>query len=1141
MTTPIRANEIDAECAELLADLGSAESPELLRNGFRNYFLVPRRAAEQLLAERSKGKHKPVDPTPVIVREAVLWASQAWEALYDCLTARQPVEQRPPLYSKSTSVQFIRVYSRLYLMEKAHTFLKHHTSWIFARCTQQSELPALPQGWEEYNQAAGVAHPIEGAITGGWAYHRLHGLARRDRSFDPIASSEDLERFKAAQDILYLKVGCPVVPKELIEAATDAHREALCDAGRHEPRDPGVLEEQEGERALVRKEIKALCRTVFRDWSVDDINLLPSQNAAFGSSRINGGGSGFLQRVVARRVVTRNETSASPPPVGTPIPIEECEAAAERDKVVPRPALPSWRGLTVLPGDRSVFESRHEAVRAAEAVVREFQDEVDYHISCGQSGYVVDSGLLIPVVEPVCANPYPIPEPLKVRMITMGEAPEYYRALALQQSWWKRIKVYSPFRYTGRVITDSDWDDFWNQWEFERGTRFVSGDYEASTDNLNPELSRYVVKRIFKGYRAKELSALERLQNPSDSVLDQIESIRRERHHLELLAVRSTLLHRLMRGVHGDLAVNAPYRDALQSWGQLMGSPCSFPVLNIINLCATASALRVPVGRLLGPREGAPRWVPDRPVLCNGDDIAFSYYFDQEYERWKKVVSACGLKPSLGKNYTSEFFCQINSQCRLMRPKFFWVDTPGRTPQDRPPYYDPPFFPHGAEETPWHRPTTLPLKRLVRAIKRESARFGEPTVWERNQGQVQDLTSLFSDVPLEAEDWVAERHHPYVPFVNLALLRGFERKGQDAGKDVKPFLTYQDCGERCQQLVSGFSGKERDHLILQFVHYHREVLSRCPGGFSWYSPPVLGGAGMPRPSGIPFDEGHLRVCAYISGLPVEERSGLQISFNQSDDINRNAMRAGRSFMGLPEPRIVEVYRSSAWNRSFVPSSVRSSTVGLLGLILTLRSADWHAAVVEVPGKRKPRIIDYQPESPPDARRLARQIRDLRRVGGCGVLQVKQLLADVEKRRRDKTVLGWQKEILSGSRGLCQKLARKALCYAGNPMSVTRAERFAGFQYVEEEAFDETELFSKNSRVFAATAPQSERPLADPSRAHRWAQRMEEGDLGAANEVTSYSVEFARFHPSGCAVTVRSLCPNGPDFRLPHGSLVGREW
>lgn len=99
-----------------------------------------------------------------------------------------------------------------------------------------------------------------------------------------------------------------------------------------------------------------------------------------------------------------------------------------------------------------------------------------------------------------------------------------------------------------------------------------------------------------------------------------------------------------------------------QKWGQLMGSPASFPVLCIANLAMSVVALRSV------ERESTvePRPIGRSGILVNGDDIAFRAT-RQAIEAWQELTSAYGLAPSVGKNYRSRDFVQLNSKMFVMR------------------------------------------------------------------------------------------------------------------------------------------------------------------------------------------------------------------------------------------------------------------------------------------------------------------------------------------------------------------------------------------------------------------------------------------------------------------------------------------
>jgi len=91
----------------------------------------------------------------------------------------------------------------------------------------------------------------------------------------------------------------------------------------------------------------------------------------------------------------------------------------------------------------------------------------------------------------------------------------------------------------------------------------------------------------------------------------------------------------------------------LQRWGQLMGSPVSFPILSFINAAITRAVLEKAYSRVISLNDGA--------LLINGDDI-ISPMPPGEYQNWVKAVSSAGLKPSVGKNYLHRRYLVINSK-----------------------------------------------------------------------------------------------------------------------------------------------------------------------------------------------------------------------------------------------------------------------------------------------------------------------------------------------------------------------------------------------------------------------------------------------------------------------------------------------
>lgn len=139
------------------------------------------------------------------------------------------------------------------------------------------------------------------------------------------------------------------------------------------------------------------------------------------------------------------------------------------------------------------------------------------------------------------------------------------------------------------------------------GEVFVSGDYEAATDNI-----------------------------PHDIYLAMLDAVRSSSTH-----VPSEVWDAAFGEVSKDLLYQG--RRVTQRRGQLMGSFLSFPFLCLLNFLAFKYAV--------------PRHVPLR---INGDDIVFRATPEEE-KAWKSSVGGCGFTLSPGKTLTSDRFFTLNS------------------------------------------------------------------------------------------------------------------------------------------------------------------------------------------------------------------------------------------------------------------------------------------------------------------------------------------------------------------------------------------------------------------------------------------------------------------------------------------------
>jgi hypothetical protein len=237
--------------------------------------------------------------------------------------------------------------------------------------------------------------------------------------------------------------------------------------------------------------------------------------------------------------------------------------------------------------------------------------------------------------ETIRARIFPIKEPFKVRMITCEEAAVIYRATEMQKFVHHRVAHFPPFEFIAKPIDDISWN---RHFKCPFGVKFNSGDYEASTNNIDPELSAFTFSEICRQVVFADGEGKDRLDQSVWHLLGTYDLVNHTFIHPRSLETRS------------------------QTWGQLMGSPTSFPILCIINLAASSLAMELSIDDL---------FKADCPIVVNGDDLA-AVMTDEQYANWKELAASTGLLFSLGKNYFSEQFCIMNSECRVHRRDGSW-------------------------------------------------------------------------------------------------------------------------------------------------------------------------------------------------------------------------------------------------------------------------------------------------------------------------------------------------------------------------------------------------------------------------------------------------------------------------------------
>jgi len=214
-------------------------------------------------------------------------------------------------------------------------------------------------------------------------------------------------------------------------------------------------------------------------------------------------------------------------------------------------------------------------------------------------------------------------EPLKVRVISKGEAVPYYLAKPLQKALHGVMREMDCFRLIGRPLCPTDLFDL-AQHRVQGGEgqyEWFSIDYSAATDKLSAYLSSLILGYLVEG------------QNPA------------------MVAMWKAVLapHRCQY----PFPFNQEVEPVDQKNGQLMGSILSFPILCLANLGLYLTVCREDKRSLHEKLKG---------VLVNGDDmlyVARRSLWSDHVELGKKV----GLSMSPGKAYHHPVYANANSAC----------------------------------------------------------------------------------------------------------------------------------------------------------------------------------------------------------------------------------------------------------------------------------------------------------------------------------------------------------------------------------------------------------------------------------------------------------------------------------------------
>jgi len=347
-----------------------------------------------------------------------------------------------------------------------------------------------------------------------------------------------------AQNILQAKRGTPPAEPWMVEQAVENHRKALTEphAG---PSDPLCLEWQDHQRRLVCEVLDILVQHLFGGVVAELENKVPSLNSCFERSIKQGGAITEIFSRMVPRLMKDDEFSKPQTFLG----FSELDAMIEH------------------PVSGSVLELRNPAsIRLLAEKYDKLLCQLDLEDWAVHSEIYT---LPVGIVEPAG----------KVRIATSGEAVRYARMLSLQKFLFGVMGKTQLFHLIGSPIDDDWWERTYPAdlcASLRESHYFVSGDYSAATDGLDPSLCEYAWDALGRNVLLrKKDGSLVRLLDTS----------------WYTLGGTGLTGHRLFNGMKRHEATENPASGFPQRWGQLMGSPISFPILNLINMAGTITSL----------------------------------------------------------------------------------------------------------------------------------------------------------------------------------------------------------------------------------------------------------------------------------------------------------------------------------------------------------------------------------------------------------------------------------------------------------------------------------------------------------------------------------------------------------------------
>jgi hypothetical protein len=316
-----------------------------------------------------------------------------------------------------------------------------------------------------------------------------------------------------------------------------------------------------------------------------------------------------------------------------------------------------------------------------------------------------------------------LPEPLKVRSITTSNAREFSAGKPFQGCLKKNMCSNKNLMF-GRDVSSSDIENlrvrsirYWVARGYSvESLYWLSGDYRAATDNINPSMSEYIDRACFKYGLLEDFvvpvdktfnqsvwkvmsiifSFCDNAESPSASkrnwmgintwFKECIDRYTPEISKSTVSEIRSSLWE-------GRKVFHEKNLICTQTFGQMMGDIKSFPVLCILNLALWEEASGGSI-TIWDKVEGLfctsrTKKKLDSPCLVNGDDF-LAYAPKDIISKWRELLIQYNFEESIGKSYVSKEVAVINSQPFYFRKgsmeivKFPYMNLCTKLPNDVP-------------------------------------------------------------------------------------------------------------------------------------------------------------------------------------------------------------------------------------------------------------------------------------------------------------------------------------------------------------------------------------------------------------------------------------------------------------------------